>query len=55
METGLALSNLTPGRQQSICEAVDLFFWLTQQMESQPLCGPWTNARETFELVDQPG
>jgi hypothetical protein len=34
---------------------MDLLFRLAKQMERQPLCGPWTNARETFELVDQPG
>ena len=55
METGLALPDLTSCRQQSISKTVDLLFWLAQQMESQPLCGPWTNAREALELVDQPG
>ena len=55
METGLTLPDLTPCRQQSLSKTVNLLFWLAKQMESQPLCGPWTNARETFELVDQPG
>ena len=54
METGLTLSDLTPCRQESVSKTVDLLFWLAQQMEGQSLCSPWTNAGETFELVDQP-
>jgi hypothetical protein len=54
METGLAFPHLTPCSKERISKAMDLLFWLAQQMEGQPLCGPWTNAGETFELVDQP-
>jgi hypothetical protein len=54
VETGLALPDLTPCRQESVSKTVNLLFGLAQQMEGQSLRSPWTNAWKTFELVDQP-
>jgi hypothetical protein len=49
------LPHLAAGRQQGIGEAADLFFRLAQQVQGQALGRAGSDARQSFELVDQPG
>ena len=55
METALALTHLAAGGQQGIGEGADLFLRLAQQMQGQTLGGARSDARQSLELVDQPG
>ncbi len=55
METALALAHLAAGRQQGLGEGADLLLGLSQQVQGQPLGGARPDARQSLELVDQPG
>jgi hypothetical protein len=55
METLAAVTHLAAGGQQGIGEGTDLLLGLTQQVQGQALRRARTDARQTLELVDQPG
>jgi len=48
------MPDLRSCRQQCIGKTADLILWLAKQVQSQPLCSARPNARQPFELIDQP-
>jgi hypothetical protein len=55
VKAALALTHLAASCQHRIGEGADLLFGLAQQMQGQPLGGARSDARQSLELVDQPG
>ena len=51
----MALAHLGAGRQQGISELMDLLLRLIQKMQSEPLGRARADARQTLELINQPG